>query len=95
MIYDAVFFGWLETKRPDLLPKYEHLYSSRAYMRPEQRKRTTRAVRGWGRSRLRSSEASRRAVSGAGDSGGGVEHVDLARRPLPRGQDPPPQQPLF
>jgi DNA repair photolyase len=46
-----VFFAWLETKRPDLLPKYEQLYKGRAYMRPEQRKRTTRAVRGWGRGR--------------------------------------------
>ncbi|MGC1853146.1 MAG: radical SAM protein [Solirubrobacterales bacterium] len=47
-----VFFAWLETKRPDLLPKYEQLYSNdRAYMRPEQRKRATRAVRGWGRNR--------------------------------------------
>ena len=48
-----VFFAWLETKRPDLLPKYEQLYKGRAYMRPEQRKRATRAVRGWGRSSRR------------------------------------------
>ena len=47
-----VFFGWLEAKRPDLLPKYEQLYSGdRAYMRPEQRARVTRAVKGWGRRR--------------------------------------------
>jgi DNA repair photolyase len=47
-----VFMGWLETKRPDLLPRYEQLYANgRANMRPEQRKRTTRAVRGWGRGR--------------------------------------------
>ena len=55
-----VFFGWLEAKRPDLLPKYEQLYSNdRAYLRPEQRARVTRAVRGWGRgrgSRLRPGE---------------------------------------
>jgi DNA repair photolyase len=44
-----VFFGWLEAKRPDLLPKYEQLYSGRAYMRPEMRARATRAVKGWGR----------------------------------------------
>jgi DNA repair photolyase len=54
-----VFFGWLEAKRPDLLPKYERLYGDRAYLRPEQRKRTTKAVRGWGRNRLRSSLADR------------------------------------
>lgn len=44
-----VFFAWLEAKRPDLLPRYEALYRGRSYMRPEQRKTTTRAVRGWGR----------------------------------------------
>lgn len=47
-----VFFAWLETKRPDLLPRYEQLYANgRANMRPDQRKLTTRAVRGWGRGR--------------------------------------------
>jgi DNA repair photolyase len=48
-----VFFAWLETKRPDLLPRYEALYKGRSYMQPEQRKRTARAVKGWGRNRLR------------------------------------------
>jgi DNA repair photolyase len=49
-----VFFAWLEAKRPDLVPKYEQLYSNRAYLRPEQRRRATRAVRGWGRTRSKS-----------------------------------------
>ncbi len=48
-----VFFAWLEAKRPDLIPKYERLYSNRAYMRPAQRQRATRAVKGWGRTRSR------------------------------------------
>jgi DNA repair photolyase len=48
-----VFFAWLEAKRPDLLPQYEELYKGRAYMQPEQRREATRAVRGWGRDRLR------------------------------------------
>ena len=48
-----VFFAWLEEKRPDLVPRYEALYRGRSYLRPEQRKQTTRAVRGWGRGRLR------------------------------------------
>jgi len=48
-----VFFAWLEAQRPDLLPRYEALYRGRAYMRPEQRKKATRAVRGWGRSSRR------------------------------------------
>jgi DNA repair photolyase len=49
-----VFFGWLRAKRPDLLPEYERLYGKRAYLRPEDRKRTTRALRGWGQQRMRS-----------------------------------------
>jgi DNA repair photolyase len=44
-----VFFAWLQVKRPDLIPKYERLYSNgHAYLRPAQRRQTTRAVRGWG-----------------------------------------------
>jgi DNA repair photolyase len=46
-----VFFGWLQAKRPDLLPRYEALYGARATMRPEQRRHATRAVKGWGRGR--------------------------------------------
>jgi DNA repair photolyase len=49
-----VFFGWLRAKRPDLVPEYERLYGPRAYMRPEDRKRTTRALQGWGQQRMRS-----------------------------------------
>jgi DNA repair photolyase len=49
-----VFFGWLHAKRPDLVPEYERLYGRRAYMRPEDRKKTTRALRGWGQQRMRS-----------------------------------------
>jgi DNA repair photolyase len=52
-----VFFGWLHSKRPDLVPEYERLYGRRAYMRPEDRKRTTRALRGWGSARMRSTRA--------------------------------------
>ncbi len=100
-----VFFAWLEAKRPDLLPQYEALYSSRAYMRPAQRKQATRAVRPWGRARLKRtlvdrSEApaetsSRRAGVPGGDSGGGAENVNLARRRLPPRQDPPAHPALF
>jgi DNA repair photolyase len=63
-----VFFAWLQAKRPDLLPRYEKLYSGgRAYMRPEQRKLTTRAVRGWERS-----GAARRRVDGGDSPAGGA-----------------------
>jgi DNA repair photolyase len=45
-----VFFGWLDAKRPDLIPRYEQLYSGdRAYLHPAQRSRITRVVEGWGR----------------------------------------------
>jgi DNA repair photolyase len=96
-----VFFGWLEAKRPDLVPKYEALYANdRAFMRPEQRKRATRAVKGWNRSRMRTVRADRAKSSGrngepVGDSGGGAENENLARRSLPPRQAPPAQQPLF
>jgi DNA repair photolyase len=66
-----VFFGWLHTKRPDLVPEYERLYGRRAYMRPEDRKRTTRALRTWGTSRMRSNY-----VEGAKKSQGFVSSSD-------------------
>jgi DNA repair photolyase len=64
-----VFFAWLEAKRPDLVPRYEQLYKGRAYMRPEQRKEATRALKGWGRSRA---SASRRDNPRAGGVVGGT-----------------------
>ncbi|HXS33172.1 MAG TPA: radical SAM protein [Solirubrobacterales bacterium] len=82
-----VFFAWLEQKRPDLLPRYEKLYKGRAYLRPEQRKQTTRAVRGWGRTTRRAKEGRepppRTLKSGSRRSSG------------EGAPDPPPQQPLF
>ena len=62
-----VFFAWLETKRPDLLPKYEQLYRNRTYMQPAQRKHATRAVKGW-------RKVSSRAVVRKGGTGGDAEH---------------------
>jgi DNA repair photolyase len=64
-----VFFGWLEAKRPDLLPKYEQLYRGRAYLQPQQRKEATRALKGWGRSRR---TASRQDVPRTGGTVGGT-----------------------
>jgi DNA repair photolyase len=76
-----VFFGWLAAKRPDLMPRYEALYSGRAYLQPEQRHHTTRAIQGWGRS-------TRRAPAKRSEQKASGEDV------VPR-QDPPAQQPLF
>ncbi|HEY8809525.1 MAG TPA: radical SAM protein [Solirubrobacterales bacterium] len=85
-----VFFAWLETKRPDLLSRYEQLYANgRANMPPDQRKLTTRAVRGWGRGQ---------AQRGKRDS---PERADTqSRRPSggdlsERGSPASPQRSLF
>jgi DNA repair photolyase len=65
-----VFFAWLEAKRPDLLPRYEELYPGRrAYMRPDQRRKVSRALHGstWGMNRRsRPSGAARVRGSRAG-----------------------------
>ena len=89
-----VFFGWLETKRPDLLPKYEQLYKGRAYLQAQQRKHATRALKGWGRSRgARSRPAAPRV--------GGDDREDSPGRESPRSetgparQDAPVQQAFF
>jgi DNA repair photolyase len=76
-----VFFAWLEAKRPDLIPEYEQLYDDRAYLSVEQRRQITRAIRGWGQSRMRRSEASAGSLSRQGAVAGR--------------QDPPPQSTLF
>jgi DNA repair photolyase len=100
-----VFFAWMKEKRPDLLPRYEQLYKGRAYMQPAQRKQSTRAVRGWGRNRLRSALADRSPSSreGTPPGGGGVVGVprgaEAAQRPSTVGDTTPTgpagQEPLF
>jgi DNA repair photolyase len=93
-----VFFGWLEGKRPDLIPKYEQLYSGgRAYMRPTQRNRVSSVVRGWGRGRSRS-RPGRGAPRAGGGVGGTSPEEALATgggggSPAPTG--PAHQEPLF
>ena len=68
-----VFFGWLEAKRPDLLPRYEKLYPGRrAYLPSAEQKRLGSLVNGWGSNRRRRS---------AGEHGGG------ASRGRTRGQE--------
>ncbi|HET9677396.1 MAG TPA: radical SAM protein [Solirubrobacterales bacterium] len=88
-----VFFAWLTEKRPDLLPTYEQLYKGRAYMRPDDRRRVTRALKPWGRSRATTSRQDAPRTGGA----------DLGDRPSPvargggtkSGTGPVRQQPLF
>ena len=57
-----VFFGWLEEKRPDLLPRYENLYANGAYLPSSEKQRLGSLVKGWGKNQRRSS---------AGGAGGG------------------------
>ena len=72
-----VFFAWLQEKRPDLLPRYEALYGNRAYMKPEHRRHATRAVKGWGRSRVRQPSAQDGPRAG-GTVGGTMSEEALA-----------------
>jgi DNA repair photolyase len=46
-----VFFGWLKAKRPDLIPRYEQLYSRGAYLPTAERGRLSALVNGWGSGR--------------------------------------------
>jgi DNA repair photolyase len=87
-----VFFAWLETKRPDLLPRYEALYRGRAYMHPEQRRQTTRAVRGWGRNRLRKALVDR--SSSAKENALRADPA-VAQPSSPSRPEDPPQSALF
>ena len=83
-----VFFGWLEAKRPDLVPRYEKLYArGRAYMGPEERKQVTKAVRGWGRGRARAART----------DGAGRRQSPSTKSPLRQTNQPdlPSQDTLF
>ncbi len=95
-----VFFAWLEAKRPDLLPKYEQLYpGERAYMKPEQRKRATRAVRGWGSGRV-TNNGSRRGSAARDSRAGGAGEGSSPAAPSREDEGPSPatgpaRQPLL
>ncbi|HET9197790.1 MAG TPA: radical SAM protein [Solirubrobacterales bacterium] len=93
-----VFLAWLQEKRPDLIPKYEALYQDRAYMRPEQRKHATRAVKGWGRGRSFRSHASKQQTSRQADppAGAPVPGMSSTQRRHPgSGVGPAGQTALF
>jgi DNA repair photolyase len=60
-----VFMGWLRAERPDLVARYEELYSRGAYAPPEERERLARMVRWHGEpGGFRSSPARVRQESG-------------------------------
>jgi DNA repair photolyase len=90
-----VFFAWLAEKRPDLLPQYEQLYKGRAYLPAEQRRHATRAVKGWGRSRVRRSPADgseQRVSRQAAPRAGGDDREDTPGRESPRSETGPARQ---
>jgi DNA repair photolyase len=79
-----VFFAWLETKRPDLIPRYEKLYANgRAYLPANHRSEVTKAVRGWGRNRARGREAPR-AKGGKAQGTGFAADVHATSKQRPR-----------
>jgi DNA repair photolyase len=51
----GIFFDWLRSHRPDLLPRYERLYARGAYAPPAERRRLAALTRGRGRRFLRPS----------------------------------------
>ena len=81
----GIFFDWLRSQRPDLLPLYERLYAGGAYVRPAERRRLAALVRlpGSGKGRFSRPAVGRRAEA---------EAQLAARR---RREAPPEQQPLF
>ena len=81
----GIFFDWLRSQRPDLLPLYERLYAGGAYVRPAERRRLAALVRlpGSGKGRFSRAADERRAEAEA----------QLAVRR--RREAPPEQQPLF
>jgi DNA repair photolyase len=89
-----VFFAWLEAKRPDLIPQYEQLYKGRAYMKPEDRKHATRAVKGWGRSGVRRN-LSKQGATRAGGTVGGTPSRRAGGGGSPAVTGPARQEPLF
>ncbi|HEX7059592.1 MAG TPA: radical SAM protein [Solirubrobacterales bacterium] len=80
-----VFFAWLQAKRPDLLPRYEKLYSGgRAYMLPAERNRVTSVVKGWGRSRSEEKERQSPArTRRPTNESGGSEYPPVQGTPAP------------
>jgi DNA repair photolyase len=78
-----IFFGWLRAHRPDLIPRYEEIYSRGAYARTDERRRLTELVKG-SRRRFnpKPSRKSRRGrLAGAGDQSGPPSPPERDRQP--------------
>jgi len=87
-----VFFAWLESKRPDLLARYEELYPGRrAYLPPAERQELTRTVRGWGRPRRRKPPP----LTSRGRRGRDFEYPSVEEASASSADDTPAQDSLF
>src|SRR5207249_10376461 len=65
----AGFCGWLQAKRPDLVPEYERLYANnRAYLPAKKRAEISSLVRGWGSGRRMRRARQSGMASSAGDA---------------------------
>jgi DNA repair photolyase len=71
-----IWFDWLRQYRPDLLPRYERLYTRGAYLRGTERERLAALARGKGRPRRFSDRADRGRPRGA-------PRPDVGRAPAP------------
>ncbi len=79
-----VFMGWLRDQRPDLVERYEQLYSRGAYAPREERERLAGLVR-----------RGRNPLGGGFDRRARGPIQDEERRPAPAVLCPPPQESLF
>jgi DNA repair photolyase len=81
-----VFFGWLQAKRPDLVPEYERLYANgRAYLPPKKRAEVSSLVRGWGSGRRM--KRARQSGMATSPSSAGDAVVGDPRRPQAKAED--------
>ena len=48
----GIFFDWLRSQRPDLVPRYERLYARGAYLPRAESERLARLARGAGRRKI-------------------------------------------
>ena len=65
----GIFFDWLRSQRPDLLPLYERLYARGAYAPPAERRRLAALVRRPGAGRALLARGRRAPGRGGGRAG--------------------------
>jgi DNA repair photolyase len=86
----GVFMDWLRSQRPDLVPRYEQLYATRAYAPPAERERLAGIVRA---ARERHGPPGARLDRGRFARRDGGERRTGAAQPDRRGEPAAPRQP--